>query len=173
MTDAAPNSQPTQFTGKHMALCMIAFFGVIIAVNATMAVLASGSWTGLVVENTYVASQHYNDRLAKAKAQAAAGLSSQLTYRNGVLTFILKNGQGHPIAINDLTVALGRPAFEQQDRQITFQPNRQPQTAPVYTFSLNLAPGLWSLTMTGTTAATDYQREERILISEYGHGRLE
>ena len=46
-----------RFTGFHMLACMIVFFGVIVAVNLTMATLASQSWTGLVVKNSYVASQ--------------------------------------------------------------------------------------------------------------------
>jgi nitrogen fixation protein FixH len=39
-----------EFTGRHMLLIMIAFFGVIIAVNITMAVVARQSWTGLVAK---------------------------------------------------------------------------------------------------------------------------
>ena len=49
---------------------MLAFFGVIIAVNVVMATLASTSWTGLVVENSYVASQEFN---RKADARPRPG----------------------------------------------------------------------------------------------------
>ena len=52
-----------EFTGRHMAIIMVAFFGVIIAVNLTMATLASRSWTGLVVKNSYVESQKFNSVL--------------------------------------------------------------------------------------------------------------
>ena len=52
--------KPAEFTGRHMLAIMLAFFGVIIAVNLVMATLASKSWTGLVVKNTYVASQQFN-----------------------------------------------------------------------------------------------------------------
>ena len=41
-----------RFTGYHMLAIMVAFFGVVIAVNLTMATFASRSWTGLVVENS-------------------------------------------------------------------------------------------------------------------------
>ncbi|HLA02420.1 MAG TPA: FixH family protein, partial [Aestuariivirga sp.] len=43
------------FTGWHMAAITISFFAVIIAVNLTLAVFASSSWSGLVVANSYVA----------------------------------------------------------------------------------------------------------------------
>ena len=54
-----------EFTGWHMAITMIAFFGVIISVNLTMAILASSTWTGLIVKNGYVASQDRVTRLGK------------------------------------------------------------------------------------------------------------
>ena len=43
------------FTGRHMAAIMVAFFGVVIAVNVYMARLATSTFTGVVVENSYVA----------------------------------------------------------------------------------------------------------------------
>ena len=62
-----------EFTGRHMLAAMLAFFGVIIAVNITMAVFAQTSWTGFVVRNSYVASQEFNGKVAAARAQAALG----------------------------------------------------------------------------------------------------
>ena len=40
------------FTGRHMAAIMVAFFGVIIAVNFTMARFATATFGGRVVENS-------------------------------------------------------------------------------------------------------------------------
>ncbi len=57
------NNGPTKcgFTGHHMLIVMLAFFGaVMIAANLTMASFASRSWSGLEVPNSYVASQEYN-----------------------------------------------------------------------------------------------------------------
>ncbi len=62
-----------RFTGRHMAAIMVAFFGVVIAVNLLMAKLAIGTFGGVVVENSYVASQEYNRWLDEAKAEAALG----------------------------------------------------------------------------------------------------
>lgn len=61
------------FTGKHMAVVLCAFFAVVIAVNLTMARLASGTFGGVVVENSYVATQHFNRWLDEAEAQKALG----------------------------------------------------------------------------------------------------
>ena len=58
-----------RFTGWHFTVIIIAFFGVVIAVNLTMAVFATRTFGGVVVENSYVASQNYNDWLDAAKRQ--------------------------------------------------------------------------------------------------------
>lgn len=62
-----------EFTGWHMLLTMLGFFGMVIAVNLTMAVFATRSFSGTVVDNGYVASQHYNRWLAEARAQRDLG----------------------------------------------------------------------------------------------------
>ena len=59
----------TRFTGWHFTAIITAFFGVVIAVNLTMALFATRTFGGVVVENSYVASQKYNDWLAAAKRQ--------------------------------------------------------------------------------------------------------
>ncbi|KLI65061.1 FixH family protein [Aurantiacibacter marinus] len=61
------------FTGRHMAIIMVCGFGVIIAVNLFMATLAVGGFSGVVVKNSYVASQQFNGWLDEAQAQEALG----------------------------------------------------------------------------------------------------
>lgn len=61
------------FTGRMFLGIMVAFFGVVVAVNITMARLASGTFSGTVVDNSYVASQKYNGWLAQARAQDELG----------------------------------------------------------------------------------------------------
>lgn len=59
-----------EFTGRRMAITMVAFFGVVIAVNLTMATLATSTFGGTVVDNSYVASQNFNSWLRDARNQA-------------------------------------------------------------------------------------------------------
>lgn len=61
------------FTGKRMTAIFVAGFGIVIAVNLTMAMMAVGSFHGTVVDNSYVASQHYNGWLKQAAASKALG----------------------------------------------------------------------------------------------------
>ena len=62
-----------RFTGGHMLAIMLAFFGVVVAVNFTMATLAAKTFGGTVVDNSYVASQRFNGWLAEGKAQERLG----------------------------------------------------------------------------------------------------
>lgn len=62
-----------RITGWHMTAILIAFFGVVVAVNLTMATFATRTFGGVVVENSYVASQKYNDWLAAAERQRRLG----------------------------------------------------------------------------------------------------
>ncbi|MCW2337642.1 nitrogen fixation protein FixH [Sphingobium sp. B2D3A] len=62
-----------KFTGRHITVILVSFFGVVMAVNFTMAFLASSTFGGLVVQNSYVASQEFNKWLAQARAENALG----------------------------------------------------------------------------------------------------
>lgn len=66
-----------EFTGRRMAIVMIAFFGVVIAVNLLMATLATRTFGGTVVDNSYVASQNFNSWLQQARDQAKLEWSEQ------------------------------------------------------------------------------------------------
>ena len=95
------NRTMREFTGKHMLAIMIAFFGVVFAVNFTMVYFSRHSWTGLVVENSYVASQEFNEKTA---AQMGDIIPVEITvYQDRSFTFICKT----PPAANLLLKALG------------------------------------------------------------------
>lgn len=71
-----------RFTGWHMAGILVAFFGVVIAVNFTMAGYARSTFGGVVVENSYVASQEFNGWLEAARAQEELGWTVESRWRD-------------------------------------------------------------------------------------------
>ena len=150
-----------RFTGWHMLACMIAFFGVIIVVNFTMASFASKSWTGLVVKNSYVASQKFNDELAVAEAQQARGWRSQVAYENGELVFQLFDKSGKAIDADKVVAWIGRPAFEQQDQRI--QLAGTPTSG--HAASMQLADGTWALKIEALADGHAYRRDLRLFVS--------
>lgn len=62
-----------EFTGRHMFMVLAIGFGIVIAVNFFMASVAARSFGGVVVENSYVASQKFNGWLAEAKSERELG----------------------------------------------------------------------------------------------------
>lgn len=71
------------FTGYHATAMFVAFFAIIMAVNFTMAAFAISGFGGTVVDNSYVASQKYNQWLAKGRAQQAYGWTVSRPERAG------------------------------------------------------------------------------------------
>ncbi len=72
-----------EFTGRHMWLLAVSFFGVIISVNIVMAVSAARTWTGLVVENSYVASQEFQGRPTRSMPRMPPAGRSASPMRRG------------------------------------------------------------------------------------------
>jgi len=67
------------FTGRHFAIIMVVGFGIVVAVNLFMATLATRGFGGVVVENSYVASQKFNGWLAAAREQEKLGWTIELS----------------------------------------------------------------------------------------------
>ncbi len=152
--------QPKRFTGRHMLFAMLAFFGVVIAVNLTMAVFASTSWTGLVVKNSYVASQAFNRQLEQARVQAARGWTGKIAYRDGAIVLSLADKEGQPVLLDTSVVQVGRPAFEQADHRVAMVH----QGNGVYHASDVLQPGIWQVSVRGTSSRGDYRLDSRLII---------
>lgn len=72
---------PRRFTGWHMTGILVAFFGTVAAVNVTMAGFATSTFGGVVVENSYVASQEFNGWLENARESEALGWNVVTTWR--------------------------------------------------------------------------------------------
>lgn len=85
------------FTGRHMAAILVAFFGVVIAVNVTMATFATRTFGGTVVDNSYVASQAFNGWLRQARAQDQLGWRSQVALGPGRRLEVAVSSRGAPL----------------------------------------------------------------------------
>ena len=108
------------FTGRHLLLSLIGFFSVVVAVNIVMAVLAMKSFSGVVVENSYVASQNFNRWIAEGRREAALGWTLGVTPIAGgvqikayVLGAPLDGGSGH--------VLFQHPLRETRDMSLPLQ----------------------------------------------------
>lgn len=111
-----------QFTGRHFLLIMVAFFGVIVAVNVTMAVYANTSWTGFVVRNSYVAGLEFNRKSREHREQVALGWSTTLTGAGGTFRFALADAEGRPVELKAGTATFRRPVSDAQDTTLALAP---------------------------------------------------
>ncbi len=100
------------FTGRHMAAIIISFFAVIIAVNLTMAYFARSSWTGLVVKNSYVASQSFNRDAEIARQQQALGWQMTLSVKRESVQFIVLDRDNQAMTGLRIRAVLQRPTDE-------------------------------------------------------------
>jgi len=128
-----------EFTGRHMAFCVVGFFGTIIAVNLVLAYFAGTTWTGLVAKNGYVASQEYNDVLAKARKQKAMGWQAGLELRDGQLKFDIADKSGSGIEGLAVRAKVKRPTHENEDVDLTFRDNASGK----YVAAPSLTAGQW------------------------------
>ena len=81
-----------------------------------MAYFAESTWSGLVVENSYVESQSFDKDTAALKAQAARGWTAATAYDGSQFRLDLRDRDGSPLRDAVVTAHIGRPASAQQDR---------------------------------------------------------
>jgi nitrogen fixation protein FixH len=103
------------FTGWHMLGVICLFFGTIISVNFFMAYQAIHSWSGIVVENTYVASQQFNTKVAEARKLDATGISGSLTVKDGTVRYVITDAAGQPVMADQVVASFRRPVGDHQD----------------------------------------------------------
>ncbi len=145
---------------------MVGFFAVIVAVNFTMAGLATRSWTGLVVENSYVASQNFNRELEKARAQSALGWTSRLVVEPDRIVVQLTDRDGEPVILSRARLIIGRPAFEQMDQVLMLAH----QGSGLYTALSRLEPGLWMARLETATGDQPFRQDFRFTIKQRENG---
>ncbi|MFK0382647.1 FixH family protein [Agrobacterium sp. NPDC090273] len=127
------------FTGWHMLGVMVLFFGTIITVNMIMAWNAVSSWSGLVVQNTYVASQQFNGKAEAAKARAASGIEGRLSVDRNGMRYEIFHPQTGPVETDTVTAHFRRPVGEHQN----FDMELTPVSTGVFTGSHDVLPGQW------------------------------
>ncbi|MVA97435.1 cytochrome oxidase [Nitratireductor sp. CAU 1489] len=151
-----------EFTGRHMFFIMLAFFGTIITVNLTMATFANRSWTGLVVKNSYVASQQFNDKAALARAQDALGWRGELTISDGTVGYRLTDRSGDPVSVEAVRMIFRRPVSEQGDRALALAR----AGTGVFAAAIEIADGGWIVEILSDVGQADpYRQVERVRVA--------
>lgn len=145
----SPSPQkPFIFTGWHMTAVMVLFFGTIISVNFYMAWQATHTWSGLVVKNTYIASQEFNGKVAEAKALAATGVAGHITIEDGKIAYRISQPNGTPVEADVITLNFKRPVGEREDFSVVLEA----KGAGLFELDHQVSPGAWIVEADATVA---------------------
>lgn len=143
------------FNGWHMTAILGAFFGVVIAVNLVNARFAGATFGGVVVENSYVASQDFNQWLDEAKTQKSYGWDEVTTWRPDGRLAVAVTG----VPDSAVLKAIARhPLGRLPDRGVTFDrigPNR-------FLSRQALPDGRWDLRLTIAAKGRVWRRQEHL-----------
>lgn len=146
-----------ELTGKHVLGIAVAAFGLIIVVNIFMAYKAIGTFPGLETDNSYVASQTFD---ADRAAQEALGWVVEPVYENGYLSLVIRDAQGLPARVAELSAVVGRTTFAGEDVTPEFTYKGGLFIAPI-----TLEPGAWLIHLEAKAAdGTPFRKRMDIFV---------
>jgi nitrogen fixation protein FixH len=114
---------PRQVTGRMVLVTLIAFFAVIIGVNAFMAHEALSTFRGVEADSAYKAGQQFEQDVAAAKAQEAEHwqVDAKVTpAADGavLLDVTARDASGEPLSSLTATALFARPTDRHLDRSM-------------------------------------------------------
>lgn len=142
--------------GWHVLSIFCGAFGVIIAVNLTLAVNAVSTFPGLEVANSYIASQTFDKRRA---AQESLDWTVEARLEEDMLILSITDEEGRPVQAGKLTAKVGRPTIDDQDRVPEFAFNGH-----AYVAYETLRPGNWDVWL-DATALNGIRFEQRLQMT--------
>lgn len=148
------------FTGLHMLALAGLFFGTVITVNVGMAVASIRTWTGLTVENSYVASQQFDDHLNALRHQQSLGWAPDLAFDGASARLTLRDAAGAPVALRTVVLTVNRPVGAADDQTLALEQGRD----GVYAAPLSLAPGVWDIAATAESDEGPFLIHRRIRV---------
>ncbi|MGL6044111.1 MAG: FixH family protein [Sandaracinobacteroides sp.] len=148
------------FTGRKFAAILLGGFGIVVAANLTLAVFASRSHPGMVVANSYVASQKFNGWLAQGRAQKALGWTVDASADSTGFALAATDSRGEPLTGLVAVATLEHPLGSQPSRQLVL-----PEIAPGrYRAAHDLAPGQWLAEVRLNRGSESYYLPARIVV---------
>lgn len=156
-------SAPRPITGRIVLFGMLAFFGVVFAVNGALIYFAFDTWSGLTTEKPFETGRDHDRILAEAEAQAALGWRSRvaLAPMSETIEVTFTGRDGAPLGGLEVVLALRRPARADLDQRLSLSET----TAGRYRGKIALPlPGRWYAEIRARDAAgTRYRMEHEIM----------
>jgi nitrogen fixation protein FixH len=155
-------------TGRKVLAMVLAFFGVIIAVNATLTVLAVETLSGTEVASAYSASLAYKNEISAAQRQNERHWDVTAAARRDAsghvsVSVAARDARGTPIGGLALNVRLQRPVDKRFDRDVTLA-----EISPgTYAAALDdIVAGQWDLVIEADSGgAAMFRSRSRIVLN--------
>lgn len=152
-------TEERELKGRTVLMITIAAFGVVVAANMSLLYAALGSFPGLEVKNSYVASQSFDK---ERDAQEALGWNTSVAYENGELQLDIRERSGLSAEPSLLVANIGRTTHTRDDRQLVLERDGDIRVAAV-----SLEPGLWLIRVAAETAdGVAYSRRIPLTVSQ-------
>ena len=156
-----------KITGRVVLFSMLAFFGVIFAVNGTFMYLAIDSWPGLVSKTPYEDGVNYNQTLTNASQQKALGWQSVVTSKkmnDGRDHVVIKmlDADNQAIAGLKMTVIFKRPVQNIDDINSEFN---EVFAGQYETDILLPVDGRWTVVVEASNDTTSYRLDHEIMVA--------
>ena len=145
-----------RLTGRKVLAIAVSAFGLIIAVNLIMAYFAVNTFSGLVVRNSYIASQGFDET---RDAQEALGWTVDLNHDGEALRIAITGTDGIAVRPDRLEVTVGRPTTQRDDMVVDIQ-----STASGYAGLAQLSPGNWRVEISAIAADGTLFRQSRSIF---------
>ena len=137
-----PNPSRFRITGWHALAGIVAFFAVVIGVDATFTVLALKTFPGQVSVTPYEDGLLYNRHIAQMEAQDRLGWRAAVAAEPGQVVLTYVDRDGAPLQGMSITGKLERPATEAGRILLRFE-----EAAPGrYVSPAGRIAGAWDLT---------------------------
>jgi nitrogen fixation protein FixH len=163
-----PSSSPKPLTGRTVLVMLVAFFGVVIAVNVTMMKLAIATLPGTEVDSAYSASLAYEKEIAAAHDQDARDWKVDAhVERSGqggaTLRVEARDRNGQPMSGLKFSGRFERPTDRRADLPVVLAE----VGIGIYRGSAEaLAPGQWDLVLEGLSAGQRlFLSKNRVLLN--------
>ena len=131
---ASINGKP--LTGRHVALMLAAFFGLMFAVNGAFVYFALGSFSGLSEDDAYKRGLAYNEEIDSRARQIARGWQPALAFEQtgtaqGKLIFSILDAEGRNLEGLDVVATVRRPVIDGTDQSLSLVYDEENYSADV------------------------------------------
>lgn len=150
--------KPRRLTGRAVLMIAVGAFGVILAANLTLAYNAVNTFSGLVVQNSYIASQQFD---ARREAQEALGWTLDVAHDGERLRLDFTDASGAVVRPATLAFTIARPNSRHEDGTALLS-----AFEGGYVADLPLGPGNWNIDISATAAdGTAFIQRRSLFIS--------